>query len=409
MNRLIQQIAAAGVAGVCTAGALVFADDPPEQKAKPAAPAPAPPAGLAPAPAPAAPVGAMVNGQVRVFFTAPLLVPPPPAPVAKVDAPAVKVEVKAVAKLALKRAQAAARAKELRPNNALEELLGAAVKGLVKAPPMNAIPIAAPPPALAAMDPMAAQYLPQFRQLARTEVHLAQAVCKLAPDQRKKIDKAATAAAIAASKKYGEFQQKMMQGQWNGVDPMPDPRALMLSTLAPVFKEHLTTEQTKRYRVETDQRNANRRLATVQNLIARLDQELVLSAEQREKLSESLLKHWQDGWTQTVEMLQSNEQIIPNIPDPAITPFLNNKQKQVWQSAPKNGGFFFGGFGLDMVLDADIAVLNANVAQEVEAVIDVVAPAQVEDIKFVDVKPVEAKPEAAKPEEVKPARLKKPK
>ena len=135
----------------------------------------------------------------------------------------------------------------------------------------------------------------------------------------------------------------------------------------------------------------------------------MLSAEQREKLSESLLKHWQDGWTQTVEMLQSNEQIIPNIPDPAITPFLNNKQKHVWQSAPKNGSFFFGGFGLDMVLDADIAVLNANVVQEVEAVIDVVAPAQVEDIKFVDVKPVEAKPEAAKPEEIKPAKLKKPK
>ena len=247
MNRLIQQIAAAGVAGVCTAGALVFADDPPEQKANPAAPAAAPPA--APPPAPAAPVGAMVKGQVRVFFTAPLLAPPPPLPVANVDAPAAKAQVKAVAKPAaeakpvLGRAKAAARGKELRPNNALEELLGAAVKGLVKAPPMNPIPIAAPPPALAAMDPMAAQYLPQFRQLARTEVHLAQAVCKLAPDQRKKIDKAAPAAAIAASKKYGEFQQKMMQGQWNGVDPMPDPRALMLATLAPVFKEHLTPEQ----------------------------------------------------------------------------------------------------------------------------------------------------------------------
>ena len=73
------------------------------------------------------------------------------------------------------------------------------------------------------LDPLIQRFLPQFRQLTKVQIHLVHSVCNLSKEQKKKLDLETLTAAKAAAKQYAEFQQKMMQGQWNGTQSYPEP------------------------------------------------------------------------------------------------------------------------------------------------------------------------------------------
>jgi hypothetical protein len=357
MKWLITLVVAAGIGYGFAASAPVAAQD----VKKGAKPEPARPEG-----------GKAVDG-------AKVANPAPPA-----DAPAEKVQVEAkffVAPLPPKKAVVVEkRVRALRFNAAVNAKPAAKAADAFDHPflpgldDVKAAPVVVAAPAQPVIDPLVQQFLPQFRQLMRTEINLVQAVCKLSKDQRIKIDKAGGKAAQAAAKQYGEFQQKMMQGQWNGHDGNPEPRDLVRDSLATILKTHLSRDQQARYKEETEQRKSTRKRVAVQNLIAKLDEELVLSAEQREKLGAALLDNWQDAWSQSLEMFLQNDQFFPNIPDQIVTPFLNKTQKQVWQGMPKNGGIFFGNFGLNVVFDVDELVEKVEVENAAAVVVDEPAP-----------------------------------
>ena len=56
-----------------------------------------------------------------------------------------------------------------------------------------------------------------------------------------------------------------------------------------------------------EKRTASRKQVVIDNLVAKLDQDLVLTSEQREKLVEALSANWKDSWGQSLEMLMNIE------------------------------------------------------------------------------------------------------
>lgn len=203
------------------------------------------------------------------------------------------------------------------------------------------------------------QYLPQFQSLLKPELAFIQRVCRLDKEQRDQIAKTADRRLRLAVKEYVIALNNMNQGRGRfRRQSMPDPRKLVQRQLAKWVEQNLSTEQAEAYRQESDKRNEHRKHAAVLSLVAKLDEELVLTIEQREKLIESLSSNWQDAWLQSLETLIHNNQYLPQLPDQLVIPFLNETQKTIWRGAQKyylgQGGFGFAP-GMVMIDDAPVA------------------------------------------------------
>jgi hypothetical protein len=194
------------------------------------------------------------------------------------------------------------------------------------------------------------QFLPQFQSLVKSEQAFLRRVCQLKKPQRKQIADESAKVLKAAARKYAVVQNQMQRGQWRfggaGQPTMPEPQKLIEQGILQIAKAHLEPAQVEAYQQEVAKRNEYRRSVAVKGLVARLDEELVLSAQQREKLIKSLSENWQDAWVQSLQVLmQNNIQYLPNIPNQHIVPVLNKTQQTVWRGTQKHNQVFWGGFG----------------------------------------------------------------
>ncbi len=202
--------------------------------------------------------------------------------------------------------------------------------------------VAVPLQPAAQLDAQVQQFIQQFRPLFRAEYYFLRRICDLAPDQRKQVAREGERAVHDAAKKFAELQQKMMQGGWRPGTQYPEPQQVLEDVLSKSVTGFLSPAQRARYKEEIDKRIANRKQVALDNLVAKLDSDLVLTALQREKISESLSSHWNDSWSQSMQMLMNIEQFFPNIPDNLVVPFLTENQKKSWQRIPRNQNVFFG-------------------------------------------------------------------
>jgi hypothetical protein len=230
--------------------------------------------------------------------------------------------------------------------------------------------VAVPAPAMAAeveanVDNLMQQFLPQFRQLLKIELVLMNRICRPDKEQGKRLQQAGDKSLKEAAKSFAEAQKKMMQGQWRHDSVQPDPRKIIREGLLKAAQQHLPPEQATRYQGELEKRKAHLKHVTIQNLVAKLDENLVLTAEQREKLTESLSRAWRDEWERMLGMFMNGNQYLPNVADGAVTAVLNETQKQLWRSAPKMEIANFGGFGWENVMVEDGAVA-VEVKEEVQ-------------------------------------------
>ena len=217
-------------------------------------------------------------------------------------------------------------------------------------------------------DPLEQQFLQQFRQLAKAELNFVRAVCQPNAEQLKKIKAASDVGLKTTVKKFAEVQKKMQQGIRPGQEPQwPDPRKLMSDALLKSAKETLSDDQVKRYEAELEKRSAARKRAALLNLVAKLDKDLVLTADQRGKLSEALTSNWKEGWGQQLETFMYGDTYMPALPDAQVLPVLTEKQKQIWNSLPKQHNQIWGwaGFGFVQVMDVEEALVEPAVQGDV--------------------------------------------
>jgi hypothetical protein len=224
--------------------------------------------------------------------------------------------------------------------------------------------------AVGAADPQIQQYVQQIRPMVRTEYYFIRNVCELTKDQRKQVAREGERALVPAARRFVEEQQKMMRGGWRPGSQQPDPQRLLEDVLSKAVLPLLTPAQTTKYKDEIEKRAANRKQVALDNIVAKLDQDLVLDSDQRRKIGASLTANWNDAWCQSLQMLMNIESYFPNIPDNLIVPFLTEHQKSSWQRIPRNQNVFFGiafgGMGENDPLD-DPELAEARKEAEAEA------------------------------------------
>jgi hypothetical protein len=225
---------------------------------------------------------------------------------------------------------------------ALLVVLSGGVPAVSAAAEADAIPaIPAPAPAMAAAEveqnvkEQMQQLLPQFRQLFKNELAFVSRVCRPSQEQRQRLEQAGEESIKAAAKAYTEALNKMMLGQWNHNSRQPNPQQIIQQGLAKAVLGHLSAEQSRRHQTEVNKRKDHLRQVTIQIIVARLDEQLVLTAEQRDKLAESLARDWREAWGQAWSMFANNNQCLPNLPERTVVPVLNETQKRVWGAAAK--------------------------------------------------------------------------
>jgi hypothetical protein len=192
------------------------------------------------------------------------------------------------------------------------------------------------------LDGQVQQMMMQFRPMIRAEFHVIRAACQPTPEQRKAVAQAAEETLRDATKKYVEAMRRPMTMAQRAAN---DPRRLIEEGLAEAIKSRLSADQAARYRAELAKRAAARKRVALRNLVARLDKDLILSPDQRDKVSEALAKNWDDSWGQSIEMFMNDNNYLPQIADHLVTPILNESQVKIWRATPKFQGFF-GGFGI---------------------------------------------------------------
>jgi hypothetical protein len=188
----------------------------------------------------------------------------------------------------------------------------------------------------------AQRFTQQFRPILRAEYHILRVACRLTPEQRKGIARAAEQTLKDVAKRYLETMQRPLTPAQRAA---LDPRKLIQEGLSQAVKTKLPAEQAALYQEELTKRNSARKQLLVRNLVARLDHDLVLNDEQRKMIGEALSSHWDDAWCQSLEMFMYENAFLPPIPDQHVAPLLSEPQKKIWRSTRKVQSYF-GGFGI---------------------------------------------------------------
>jgi hypothetical protein len=212
--------------------------------------------------------------------------------------------------------------------------------------------------AAAAEQVQDAQRRQQIRQieqmlqpLVHTELEMVRQACgDLEPRARREIRMAA------------EEAKKRVAGEWVGRQGKPggslDARSRLHALIATAVEAHATPGQHAAYAAEERARQSRREEAARLRIIAKLDESLDLSDDQRVAILDDLRGRWQASWIRELQdqgVFLHNQRLAPDYAAGCITPHLSAEQQAAWQNWIRvaggrqvnlGGGMRFEGHGL---------------------------------------------------------------
>jgi hypothetical protein len=193
---------------------------------------------------------------------------------------------------------------------------------------------------------MERQYRPRFEQMLQTELAFIRRTCDLDKTQREAVANAGKQCVSSVLRQCAITMQKMNNGVPMAQVSKLNARKLLREQLAIAVTKSVRPEQLKQFRRESDERDASWKRAVVHYVVAKLDRRLVLSAEQREKMTLAFTKNYSDEWEQFFPLWLQNDEYMPSFLESQVTPLLDQNQKNVWQGIQKIGGYWSGDMGL---------------------------------------------------------------
>jgi hypothetical protein len=170
-----------------------------------------------------------------------------------------------------------------------------------------------------------------YRSLFLAELRFIRVSAGASEEQARRMARAAQGPLQAAVAEFVKNELKKPQAP--GFDSTGACRSVQ-DAVSAIAKAQLSPEQWGRYRDQVAKRTAHRKQVAIRGLLARLEQKLRLTTEQRDKLGESLSSHWEPSWEHAVVLIGTNSN-FPEIPDPVILPFLTESQKAAWKAIDK--------------------------------------------------------------------------
>ncbi len=181
------------------------------------------------------------------------------------------------------------------------------------------------------------EFARRFTSVLRAELNFVEKVCEPTDEQMAEIRQVLEKYQTDIVKKYADIQKRAARGQRQAMNAYPDPRRLIRDSLKKTLKTALDADRWARFDSELEERRTDQTRAAVHNLVAKIDRDLTLSAEQREKLVEALTAGWNPAWgAQFESFLQQGGQFAPSLPPKLVTPHLNPSQKKIWSGSQAN-------------------------------------------------------------------------
>ena len=181
----------------------------------------------------------------------------------------------------------------------------------------------------------AAQFAGELRPLLALELGYVKRVCEPTDAQMRGLDEDGEQILKIVAERYvagGGRRFVPMEG------PVPvDARAEICESLMLAVESRLPDDRFRRYAEETRLRAEHRKRAAVQNLVVRLDEHLLLSAEQRETISNVLSGNGSYDWSLAAPE-SGSFLALPLLPHDFIVPHLTKQQQMVWETTPKTNG-----------------------------------------------------------------------
>ncbi|HEY3394145.1 MAG TPA: hypothetical protein VGK58_15640, partial [Lacipirellulaceae bacterium] len=140
-----------------------------------------------------------------------------------------------------------------------------------------------------------------------------------------------------------------------------NPRESIQRGVAQVVGATLPKDKVAAYRSECAKRDEFYRDVTIANLVERLDEKLILTAEQRGKITEALVENWDASLVPQVEVFMVRADALPGAVEMWIRPELSESQRRVLNRMNKLpqrvffGNVEFGGEG-EVIDDIDLNV-----------------------------------------------------
>lgn len=196
-------------------------------------------------------------------------------------------------------------------------------------------------------DPVDAQFKEFLRRYARGEIFLIHKSCSLSAeeiDQLKEAGEKEVQRMLKQRKGGGAAADQLRNA---GILLMPnggrvnnrgtwDSRASVREAISKKAKTLLSEERYASYEREVKSREESRKRASIGSIVARIDRDLVLNDEQREKLTEVLTTSLKSTEYSTPEEYAYMQQAtVPPIPSKLIEPLLTESQQRAWRRLPK--------------------------------------------------------------------------
>jgi hypothetical protein len=221
--------------------------------------------------------------------------------------------------------------------------LGAPPEGYENAPTVGDIPAKAksvrlddlPQRDQARVLELEQQCLPRFRSLWVTELSFVERLCELDPDQHRlqlnEFDKSLP----LVLRRFALIQV------WTGfrdrsTTRRTEPHRLIHAAVAAFVSKELRPEQAARYEREVAGRREFHKSVSIKAIVAALDEQLLLSSDQRRELVRTLEVHWMDVWDKAIPNSASGVGQLPGVPDQHVVPLLTAAQTHLWRDSRKH-------------------------------------------------------------------------
>jgi len=176
-------------------------------------------------------------------------------------------------------------------------------------------------------------WLTQMRPILRFEYQLMRTVCEPSIEERKPI---AHAGELALREAVSAFVDRQLGQQSARVKTQTiDYRKIIQDGLLEAVRLNLTDEVYQRYRQELSIRAEDYRNGAVLRFVTKIDEKLLLTSDQRERIMAVLRQDWNDELNLNSAYLNIEYAYFPLIPEKDFLPVLSEVQKSVWNSLQK--------------------------------------------------------------------------
>jgi hypothetical protein len=182
----------------------------------------------------------------------------------------------------------------------------------------------------------------QLRPFYRYELMSVRTGCRLTTEDLRSIRPETDAAFDRAIARLFEAQQKASLAPVQARSADLDYESVIRDAVFSVVRRHVPAERWAVFQADLKRREASRKQAGVEFLVATLDRELRLTGRQRDQLAQSLSAHWDGQWYSALELTIGGNPCVSQIPDELVKPYLSEIQQGIWSRMYKFEGPLWG-------------------------------------------------------------------